>query len=216
MQYLVLIITNMASIFGFKDESLRKETYKNICAREGLKFLDNDEFGTIALLKCFQLFKYGAGKIRNLCQIKSGSLDQEVNLFDYRYTISTGKATATFDQTVFFINSKSLGLPIFRMTPEYIGYKIAAYLGWDDIDFEQYPVFSDKYYLKGDDEDFIRSAFDDNILKFFSKTSGWTIEAANYYLIFYSKNKLVPENTLAEFYKLGMGIYDLFKEKTDL
>ncbi len=198
-------------MFGLsKKEEARKEKYKSLCSVHQMTFLDKDEFGTKAYLSSFGLFKYGNGKIRNLCQLKSPSLDYEINVFDYRYTISTGKSVTTFDQTVFFVNSRQLGLPEFVLKPENIGHKIAAYLGWDDINFEQYPEFSEKYHLTGENEAFIRHHFDDTILKFFSKTSGWTIEAANYYLIFYASNSLVPDNILMDFYRLGNGICQLF------
>ncbi len=196
-----------------KKEVARKEKYKTICGALELKFLDTDEFGTKAYLKSFKLFKHGHGKIRNLSQKKSHSLDEEISLFDYKYTISTGKSSVTYDQTVFFVNSKNLGLPDFILKPENIGHKIAAFLGWEDIDFEEYPAFSEKYHLKGEDEDYIRHHFNDDVLKFFSKTSGWTVEAVNYYLVFYAHNSVVPENILADFYRLGYGVYDLFKQK---
>jgi hypothetical protein len=201
-------------MFGLsKKEVLRKEKYRFLCDANDMAFVDKDEFGTKAYLKPFELFKISNGKIRNLCQKKSPSMDTEINLFDYKYTVSTGKTYHTFDQTVFFVNSKLLGLPEFRMKPENLGHKIANFLGWEDIDFEKYPAFSDKYHLTGEHEDFIRHTFDDNILKFFSTTSGWTIEAANYYMIFYSFNSLVPENILSDFYRLGNGVFDLFKDE---
>lgn len=193
-------------------EELRSEKYRALCGSKSMSYLDIDEFGTKAYLKPFELFKHRNGKIRNLCQQKSSSLDTEINLFDYKYTISTGKTFHIFDQTVFFINSKRLALPDFRMKPENFGHRLISYLGWEDIDFEEYPSFSEKYYLTGEQEDFIRFTFDDKVLKFFSNTSGWTIEAANYYLIFYSHNSLVPTNILMDFYRLGMGIFDLFEE----
>jgi len=201
-------------MFGLsKKEVLRKEKYKLLSAAQGMTFLDKDEYGTKAYLNGFELFKSRNGKIRNLCQLKSDAMDKEINIFDYRYTISTGKTFHVFDQTVFFVNSKNLGLPEFLLKPESLGHKIGAYLGWEDIDFESYPVFSDKYHLSGENEDYIRHHFDDTILKFFSKTSGWSIEAANYYLIFYAANSLVPENILMDFYRLGTGIYDLFRNE---
>ena len=101
------------------------------------------------------------------------------------------------------------------MKPEHFGHRIAAYLGWEDIDFEQYPSFSENYHLSGENEDFIRHTFNDQILKFFSRTSGWSIEAANYYLIFYSHNSLVPENILYDFQRLGMGIFELFEVESE-
>ena len=204
-------------MFGLsKKEVARKEKYLQICGALGLNYLDNDEFGTKSYLRGFELFRKGNGKIRNLSQIKSHTLDVEINLFDYRYRISTGKTVITYDQTVFFVNSKQLGLPEFFMKPETIGHKISAFLGWEDIDFESYPVFSNAYHLTGENEEFIRYHFDDTILRFFSKTSGWSIEAANYYLIFYADNTLVPENILADFYRLAHGVYELFIDKNEL
>lgn len=196
-----------------KKEVARQEKYKILCANGDFDFSVNDEFGTKAYLKSFNLFKYGNGKIRNLCHKKDHNLEEEISLFDYKYTISTGKSSVTYDQTVFFVNSKKLGLPEFIMKPETVSHKIAAFLGWEDIDFESYPAFSNKYHLKGEDTDFIRHHFTDEVLTFFSKTSGWTVEAVNYYLIFYSKNSLVPENILNDFLRLGMGVYQLFREK---
>jgi hypothetical protein len=196
-----------------KKEEARTDKYKLVSAANELKYLGKDEFGTKAYLKSFKLFKNGSGKIRNFTQKKSHSLDEEISLFDYKYTISTGKSSITYDQTIFFVNSKNLGLPEFLMKPENIGHKIAAYLGWEDIDFEAYPSFSENYHLSGDDEDYIRHHFNDGVLKFFSKTSGWTVEAVNYYLVFYAHNNLVPENILADFYRLGCGVYELFKSK---
>ncbi|MBK9735098.1 MAG: hypothetical protein IPO92_09095 [Saprospiraceae bacterium] len=202
-------------MFGNKKEDLRKEKFHDICALLNMTYLGIDEFGVKASLVYFEHFNKFTGKIRNLCQSKSPSLETEINLFDYTYTISTGKTFHTFEQTVMFINSKKLGLPEFRMKPETIGSKIASYFGWDDINFEEYPSFSEKYKLTGDEEEFIRHTFDNKVLKFFSKTSGWTIEAANYYLIFYAHNVLVPENILIDFYRVGMGVFDLFSEDNE-
>jgi len=198
-------------MFGNKKEVTRQAKYQYLCAANSMQYLGEDSFGVKSLLKYFELFKGKRGKIRNLSQMKLSTMEEEIHLFDFKYTINTGKSSHSFDQTVFFVNSKSLRLPEFRMKPESIGNKIAAYFGWEDIDFGTYPAFSDKYHLSGEHEDFIRHTFDDKILKFFSKTSGWTIEAANYYLIFYAHSSLVPENILPDFFRLGMGVYDLFK-----
>ncbi|MFZ1751003.1 MAG: hypothetical protein WAU01_12455 [Saprospiraceae bacterium] len=200
-------------MFGIsKKEMERKAAYQQLSIRNEMQYLDTDEFGTKAYLSHFELFKKRNATIRNLSQKKSHSLENEINIFDMKYKVHTGKTVIIYDQTVFFINSKNLSLPEFMMKPEHLGHKIASYFGWDDIDFVEYPVFSDQYHLTGSDSDYIRYAFDDKILKFFSKTSGWTIEAANYYLIFYSHNSLVPPNILQDFYRLGMGIYDMFRE----
>lgn len=196
-----------------KNEDNRKEKFKNLCQVNDLQFLDKDEFGTRAYLRGFELFRVSNGAIRNLAQRKSASLDEEISIFDFKYVIYTGKTAHLVDQTVFFVNSKHLSLPEFHLRPEHFGHKISAFFGWDDIDFEAYPAFSDNYHLTGHDPDFIRHHFDENILRFFSKTSGWTVEAANYYLLFYGAGSLVPDNILIDFYRVGSGVYELFKSK---
>lgn len=199
----------------FRSESYehRVEKYKSLAQMSGLEYTDSDEFGEKALLQYFELFRRRNGKIRNLCLSRADMTEPRYNIFDYRYRVATNNTVRTYDQTVFFANSKQLGLPEFIMKPEHLGHRLSAFLGWEDIDFENYPIFSDKYHLSGEDPDFIRARFDDQVLRFFSKTSGWTVEAANYYLIFYSHDSLVPPNILMDFYRLGVGIVDLFKTK---
>lgn len=34
-------------------------------------------------------------------------------------------------------------------------YKVGVFLGFDDIDFEEYFKFFENYYLKGEDEEYI-------------------------------------------------------------
>jgi hypothetical protein len=192
--------------------SKREEAYRKLAYNGEMNFLGKDEYGVKSYLSEFKLFQYSSGKVEYLCQKKSSSLEFESNVFDYQYTISTGKSSVTIQQSVYFVNSKSLDLPIFIMKPEGLMNKLGTYFGIDDIDFEDHPEFSDNYYLKGDDEEFIRHHFDGPVLKFFSKTAGWTIEASNYYLIFYRNGELIPEEALFDFYRTGEGIYNLFKE----
>jgi hypothetical protein len=193
---------------------MRAEAFKRLAYDHDLKYLGKDEYGVIGYLQEFELFhRVGSSSgISNLCQKKSHSLDYEINVFDYKYTVMVGKVPVTFQQTIYFVNSKSLDLPVFLMKPEGLMNKLGSYFGIEDIDFEDYPAFSDAYNLKGENEDYIRHHFDDHILKFFSTSAGWTIEASNFYLIFYRNNELIPDEGIGEFYRVGSGIYELFRE----
>lgn len=189
----------------------RKEKFKTLALNKQMTFSDKDEFGTISYLKTFRIFNYRTGKIYNLCRYKCNDFLEETYLMDYIYFISNGKTRNVFRQTVFFVNSKKLGLPQFKMRPENLGDKIASFLGWKDIDFVQYPSFSDNYHLKGEDEDLVRNQFNEQVLHYFTSHNGWSVEACNYYLIFYRLNKLIHHNALFSFYDQGMQVYELFK-----
>lgn len=170
-----------------------------------------DEFGMKVMLKYFDIYKRN-GIISNLCQQKSTDLISFRYLFDYKFVVSRGNHSKRYVQTVFFVHDREMFLPVFLMKPENVAHKIAAFFGWEDIDFETNPHFSNLYHLTGEDENWIRDNFQDTVLSFFSKTSGWHVEAANHYLLFYALDSLIPENILFDFYKMGMHVHQLFKD----
>ena len=188
----------------------RTEELQMLADQLGMNFARKEEWGLIALLKDFKLFRIGGSqKITNLMSKKDEWLESESHIFDYKYTVSTGKSSVTYSQTVFFVNSKKLGLPHFWMKPETFFHKIGHFLGIKDINFEAFPQFSDQYYLKGNDEDYIRATMNERVLHFFTIEKNWNLEGINYFMIFYCHNTLIPPHLIKEFYKKGMKICDM-------
>lgn len=202
----------MLSFFASQDPR-RIRAYEQFCFDHNMFFAEKDEFGLGSMLQFFSIFRQNrSGKIYNIAYQKQSDLSEQEYLFDYRYKVVKGKAIISYKQTIYFLNSRMLALPAFGMKPEQFGHKIEAFLGLEDIDFEDYPVFSQKYYLKGEDEAYIRATFGDKILKFFSKHHGWTCEAVNYYLIVYKHNAIPYDHELGSFYTVCRGVGGLFKE----
>ncbi|MDX1942126.1 MAG: hypothetical protein SFU99_16300 [Saprospiraceae bacterium] len=189
----------------------RSEALAYIAFDLGMNFQIKDEWGLLGLLKDFHLFKQGSRKrIESVIQHKDGMLESELHIFDYQYTISTGKTSATYKQTVFFMQSKKLGLPQFLMRPEHFFNKVSEWLHLSkDIDFVEYPQFSDQYWLQSKDEDYLRATMHEFILHFFTIEKNWSLEGCNYYLIFYRNNYLFPPEKIKDFYKKGMEICNM-------
>ncbi|MEM6699181.1 MAG: hypothetical protein AAF599_12335, partial [Bacteroidota bacterium] len=79
-----------------------------------MDYNEKDDWGLLQLLKGFHLFKRGGRKrISNILSREDGLEGLKINIFDYRYVISTGKSAKRFRQTVFFVQSKALFLPEF-------------------------------------------------------------------------------------------------------
>lgn len=200
----------------------REMEVAKIAAELNLSYTQKDEFGLINLLKDFRLFKMG-GRKRNISNIfgkKSDLHEVDLSIFDFEYTgFRTGKkgvqlaSLDTYRQTVFFAQSKKLALPKFYMQPERLLHKVSTLLGRDDIDFEAFPEFSNQYWLKGRNEQAIRESMNENILRFFTIEKYWNLEAINYYLIFYSKNKVLFGDQLKMLYQKGSQILDMFTIK---
>lgn len=191
----------------------RSQALAHIAFDLGMNFQTKDEWGLLGLLKDFHLFKQGSRKrIESVIQHKDGMLESELHIFDYQYTISTGKTSATYKQTVFFMQSKKLGLPQFLMKPEHFFNKVGEWLNLNkDIDFVEFPKFSDQYWLKSDNEDYLRASVNDTFLKFFTIEKDWHLEGLNYYLIFYKNHKLLLPQQIKDFYKKGMKICEMLQ-----
>jgi hypothetical protein len=192
----------------------REETMQRLAAQWNMQYEPKDDWGLVKKLGDFKLFRTGGSKrITNIVKNKDAVLESAIYLFDYKYTVSTGKSSSTYKQTVFFVDSKQLGLPQFSMKPENFLHWIGDLLGFKDIDFEDYPEFSNNYFLKGEDEEYIRHALPHQFLRFFSdnKEEAWYLEGINYFLIFYQADHLVGPRELKSFYEKGLRIYQMLK-----
>lgn len=194
----------------------RRITEFESCAKS-LKwaYKEIDDFGLIKLMLDFKLFKRGTRKkICPLIVIDEGNLEYTC-VFDYTYTISTGKSSTTYRQTVYFRYSKLLALPHFVMVPEKWYHRIGTYFGMQDIDFVEYPAFSHNYLLQGEDEDYIRYHFDHpEMIKFFDNQSFYSLEGMNYLMILYIDNTVLPTDQMKQLVRIGNALHNYLADKT--
>ncbi len=187
-----------------------------VCAQTmGWVFKPDDEWGMIKWLLDFKLFRKGRHhKVTPIIIHESDDLGFTC-AFDYIYTISTGKSSHTYRQTVYFRYSKALALPHFVMVPEKWYHRIGTYFGMQDIDFVQYPTFSQNYLLQGSDEDYIRYHFDNpDLVRFFDQQGFYSLEGMNYLLILYVHNVVMPQEQIIQLIHIGNTIHDYLAGKT--
>lgn len=179
-----------------------------------MEFTEKDEYGLIGLLRDFHLFDKGGSKeISNLMSFASPLMEDRVNIFDYSYTVSTGKSAVTFRQTVFFINSKHLSMPEMLLKPEHFFHRIGNWLGIEkDIDFEEHKVFSSNYLLQGEDEPRVRRTINqDDVIRFFTVEKEWSLESVGFFMILYQQERLIPPHQIKYLHQRGMMLFDNFK-----
>ena len=194
----------LSNIFGGK----RRKKLEALATELGFEYTRKDEFKMVKRLGAFQLFKKGTFRqITNLMSKDIELLESKIAIFDYQYTIQQGKTSATFVQTVFFMDSKKLGLPQFLIKPEHFFHRIGKYLGWvQDIEFEAHPEFSEKYLIQSEFPDMLKEMIPEELMHFFSIERKWSLEGVNYFLIFYRERKRLPPETIKEFYLKGLDI----------
>lgn len=114
---------------------------------------------------------------------------QEVLIFDYEFRQGSDSGV-TYSQTVALLPNLKAALPVFRLVPETSDHKIAQWFGYQDIDFADYPEFSQLYLLRGPDEAAIRQAFGPPVLELFERNRMWSIESQDGHLLVYRDRKL--------------------------
>jgi hypothetical protein len=181
----------------------------------GWSYKKDDDWGLIKWLLDFKLFRQGhRQKITPLIIHKSDDLGFTCS-FDYIYTISTGKSSHTYRQTVYFRYSKCLALPHFVMVPEKWFHRIGTYFGMQDIDFVQYPTFSKNYLLRGEDEDYIRYHFDNpEMVRYFDNQDLYSLEGMNYLMILYVHNVVLPQQQILQLVNVGNTLHNFLAGKT--
>lgn len=93
-----------------------------------------------------------------------------------------------------------------KFTLELEGYidKIKAFAGFNDINFDGYPVFSDKFLLKGPDEHTVRSLFSSELIEHLESNPKYHVESNGSSIIVYpfdETSDIFSINELIEFTK---------------
>ncbi|MCK5026205.1 MAG: hypothetical protein KAS15_06425, partial [Nanoarchaeota archaeon] len=121
-------------------------------------------------------------------------------IFEYRFTTGGGKNSNTEKQTVAMAGLKNANLPQFYLSKKNIFHKIGSKFGYKYIDFENNPIFSNNYLLRGEDEQAIRKIFNSNILIYLEeKLTKATIEAEGSKLIYYIPRKRIKPDQFLTF-----------------
>ncbi|MCP9236087.1 hypothetical protein [Lewinella sp. JB7] len=187
----------------------RQQSLRELAARRAYEYCATDERGLHRQLEDFRLANRGRKQaITNVLRIQQGLLDHDVHIFDYSYQEYAHQHTIY--QTVLFLQSPRLVLPELRLQPETLLHKLGELFGVHDIDFIRYPKFSKQYRLTGEDEDFIRHHFDDDVLNYFTLHKGWSLEGIGYYMILYKQGILLPPEEIESLYRRGLDVSNLF------
>ncbi len=194
----------------------RETAIRRLSVELDLEFIGSDEFKDIALLNTFRVYKNSTGnrKIVNMVQRQDGLLESRMTVFDMTWVVSTGKSAVRYHQTMFFIQSKKLALPDFYLRPEDFLDRIGAWLGLQDIDFVEYPEFSNSNILRGEDEELVRDlVVTPQFSRLFQLNKEWHVEGMGYFLVLYKKHKLLHPDAIKDLIMRGMELYSILENK---
>ncbi len=191
----------------------RRESLMESAEAMGLTFFPDGDASLLERLSMFKLFNQGRGrKMTNLIQGDSGEV--KIAIFDYQYTTGSGKNSHTHLQSVVTLQSKQLVCPDFTMRPEGMLDRIGSALGFQDIDFESHPQFSNSFVLQGSDEAAIRNYFDASVLDFFAAKPGISVEAQTGTLFFYRARKRIQPGEIKDNLAQAYEVYGMMVDRS--
>jgi len=138
-------------VFGILKARERREAMARLAAELGFEYYPDDPWDLEDKYAMFELF--GRGHSRKASNVICGDVDgRAVVAFDYQYTTGSGK-----NQSTHSCQALVMGLPIvaagLRMRSESLFDHVAAWVGYDDINFES-DEFSRRYHVACDDRRF--------------------------------------------------------------
>jgi hypothetical protein len=104
-------------------------------------------------------------------------------------TVSQGAGVAQHDLviTVIQISDLNLAIPAFTLEPEKLWSKLSDLATGKDIDFKDHPTFSDRYYLRGENDQAVRRFFSNRLLQFLEAQPVMHVESQRNKLVFYAQ-----------------------------
>jgi hypothetical protein len=189
-------------IYNSKKEKERTLAMQQVAQQMGWAFAPVAQLNMIPYTTYFNLFNNGHSKgIKNMIYGEINGVKAAV--FDYRYTVGSGKNSHTYQQSVLYFETPRLQLPLFTLSPENFMHKFISALGYQDIDFAQRPEFSKRYLLRGQDEQAIRRTFTDHILAFYEANLGMHTEGGGSQLFVYRLGTRIPPVQISQYLQWG-------------
>ena len=171
----------------------RTKAIEAIAPQLNLDFVGDGHQQIPAVVQSFNLFS--KGRSRQVSNVLRGLHNgQDVFVFDYRYTTGSGKHRRTYSYTVALVQVDGLVMPAFSLVPKTLFHTIGGWFGYQDINFEGYPLFSKQYLLRGSDEVGIRQQFNSRVFPFYESKHRTCTEGLGHTLIYYrTGGKLHPQ-----------------------
>ena len=192
-------------VFGFIAAEKRRKEISAVAARLGLRFSSEDPFNLPRRHSHMPAFKKGHS--RTAYNIMYGERDGLYTVAaDYRYTVSSGKNSRTYRMTYCLLYTDKAFCNL-HLRPENFLDTVAAWVGFDDIDFE-YKEFNDAFYVRSDSKKFAYDIIHAGMMEFLLGNRGLHMEMSGGVILVHYDRTLEPRRieplirTAHEIYRL--------------
>ncbi|MCR9249348.1 MAG: SulP family inorganic anion transporter [bacterium] len=184
------------------EEKLNKHQLhlKSIASKNEWKFLPAK---TISFDN-FVGFNFGVNsKIVHAQNIVSGKYEGVRLIYSEIVYDKTPETPSADSQLSALLIKPATGIPVFVLEREGFFEKVTDLASRSDIDFDAYPVFSDKFVLKGPNEKAIRSFFHPGIIRKVEQYPNFHMESNGEAILLYRFDKSEDDESISELMRFG-------------
>jgi hypothetical protein len=227
----------------------RRSELQLVAQQLKLRFSPKGDDSIAPLLSNLEFFAKGMNcQVTNLIQgniSRHGKSPVTVAIFDYQFALGLGRRTEVsydeegasvsssedltyFFQTVMVFYDESVNSPWYNLRPEDLFDKVGNIVGFEDINFRDFPVFSKQYRLQSGNVEEVRDLFQSNLIKFY-ETNKICTEANGSYVVIYpfpinkhqsyrhgnsTRSTVLSPNEIGPFLSKGLKLLNLLELNT--
>jgi hypothetical protein len=182
--FVVIVIAALAIWGGIYQSRVRIKFWEDLAKDWGFRYRPDDPYGLLDKHD-FSLFQEGhSRKVEHT--LEGEEEGRRVVLFDYRYTTGSGK-----NQTTHYLSALIIETPVFgrgmTVRPENFLDRVAAFFGFDDINFE-YEEFNRAFQVRCGDKKFAYDVFHTGMMEMFLQNRWLTLEWHDFHLLLYQSS----------------------------
>ena len=155
-----------------------------------------------------ELPTFGYFKNRRLKKVSNVLSNGDCTIFDIQFSEGKMIAKQVIKATMLHIHSEK-DIPFFTLDKEGIFEYILDFAGYKDIDIDNHPDFSKRFYLSGKNEEKIRKFFTDELVLFFESNKQYHIEASENGLLIIGNERFASVKEMKALAYFGIGLQKL-------
>ena len=194
--------------------ALRKILPKQIIAKEGVltkrqRLIQNIseemhwKYYAFSALEMEELPTFGYFKTRKIDKVSNVLSNEDCTIFDVHFTEGEMIAKQVIKTTMLHIHPLK-SVPNFTLDREGLFEYILEFAGYKDIDIENHPDFSKRFYLAGENEEKIRAFFTDELILFFESNKQYHISATKNGILIFGNERLASVKEIKALAYFGM------------
>ena len=152
-----------------------------------------------------ELPTFGYFKNRRLNKVSNVLSNEDCTIFDIQFSEGEMIAKQVIKATMLHIHTKK-DIPFFTLDKEGIFEYLLDFAGYKDIDIDNHPDFSKRFYLSGKNQEKIRTFFTDELVLFLESNKQYHIEASENGLLVIGNERFSSVKEMKALAYFGIGL----------